>query len=170
MSKRHLIAGFVALGLGAAGAVQAQTTTPPERMNGASTANNPATAATPQPGSPAAMSTPGTMSTTTPPSLGTPGDTTRTTPPAATHSDAAPTGSAIINSAVNTSSDNKPGAPVSGANSFTEGQAKSRIEDRGFSEISDLKLDNSGVWRAKATKDGKTVTVALDYQGNVVAQ
>lgn len=168
MSKRYLLAGFVALGLGAAGAVQAQTTTPPERLSGSSTADNPATAATPQPGSPAAASTPGTA----PPSLGSPGDTTRgsTPAPGAAHSDAAPRGPAIVNNAVNTSPDNKPGAPVSGANSFTEGQARSRIEDRGFSQVSDLKLDNAGVWRAQAMKDGKTVTVALDYQGNLVAQ
>ena len=34
-----------------------------------------------------------------------------------------------------------PGAPVAGANSFTEGQAKSRIEDKGFTNVSDLKKD-----------------------------
>ena len=28
-----------------------------------------------------------------------------------------------------------PGAPVAGANSFTEGQAKSRIEEKGFKDV-----------------------------------
>ena len=34
-----------------------------------------------------------------------------------------------------------PGAPVAGANSFTEGQAKSRIEDKGFKNVSGLQKD-----------------------------
>jgi hypothetical protein len=63
-----------------------------------------------------------------------------------------------------------PGAPVAGANSFTEGQAKSRIEDKGFKSISDLKKDDAGVWRGKAQNDGKAVTVSVDFQGNVVAK
>ena len=32
-----------------------------------------------------------------------------------------------------------PGAPVAGANSFTEGQARSRIEAKGFKDVSDLR-------------------------------
>jgi hypothetical protein len=74
------------------------------------------------------------------------------------------------NKAVNSKSENNPGAPVAGANSFTEGQAKSRIESRGFSNVSDLKKDDTGVWRGKAMKDGKSVDVSLDFQGNVVAR
>ena len=63
-----------------------------------------------------------------------------------------------------------PGAPVAGANSFTEGQAKSRIEDKCFKDVSDLKKDDAGVWRGKAHQDGKTVNVSIDFQGNVVAR
>ena len=74
------------------------------------------------------------------------------------------------NKAVNSSSENNPGAPVAGANSFTEGQAKSRIEFHGFSNVTDLKKDDSGVWRGRAMKDGKSVAVSLDFQGNVVAR
>ena len=74
------------------------------------------------------------------------------------------------NKAVNSSSENNPGAPVAGANSFTEGQAKSRIESHGFSNVTDLKKDDSGVWRGKAMKDRKSVAVSLDFQGNVVAR
>jgi hypothetical protein len=60
-----------------------------------------------------------------------------------------------------------PGAPVAGANSFTEGQAKARIETNGFSKVSGLQKDANGVWRGKASKGGKTVDVSVDFQGNV---
>jgi hypothetical protein len=63
-----------------------------------------------------------------------------------------------------------PGAPVAGANSFTEGQAKSRIEEKGFKNVHELKKDDAGVWRGKADQNGKTVNVSLDFQGNVVAR
>ena len=63
---------------------------------------------------------------------------------------------------------NNPGAPAAGANSFTEGQAKSRIESAGYSNVSGLTKDKDGIWRGKASKAGKAVDVALDYQGNVV--
>jgi hypothetical protein len=63
-----------------------------------------------------------------------------------------------------------PGAPVAGANSFTEGQAKSRFESNGYANVSGLQKDSQGVWRGKAMKDGKNVTVSLDFQGNVTAQ
>lgn len=71
------------------------------------------------------------------------------------------------NPAVKTTEGNNPGAPAAGANSFTEGQAKSRIESRGYANVSELAKDNNGIWRGKAMKDGKPVTVTLDYQGNV---
>jgi len=60
-----------------------------------------------------------------------------------------------------------PGAPVAGKNSFTEDQAKSRIEKAGYTDVGGLKLDDQGVWRATASKDGKPVAVSLDFQGNV---
>jgi hypothetical protein len=63
-----------------------------------------------------------------------------------------------------------PGAPVRGANSFTEGQAKSRIESMGYANVSELKQDNEGIWRGKAMKDGRSVVVSLDFQGNVSAR
>lgn len=63
-----------------------------------------------------------------------------------------------------------PTAPVEGANSFTETQAKERMEEAGYTGVTDLKKDDKGVWMASGMKDGKTVAVALDYQGNVVAK
>jgi len=63
-----------------------------------------------------------------------------------------------------------PGAPAAGANSFTEGQAKSRIESNGYANVSDLRKDDQGIWRGKAMKDGKSINVSLDFQGNVTSQ
>ena len=80
-----------------------------------------------------------------------------------------PAQSSPNNSAVNSKDQNNSTAPVAGRNSFTEGQAKSRIEDAGFSNVSALQKDDSGVWRAKASKDGKQTEVSLDFQGNVNA-
>jgi len=61
-----------------------------------------------------------------------------------------------------------PAAPAIGANSFTEGQAKLRIEASGFANVAALKKDEKGNWRATAMKDGKPVQVTLDSQGKVV--
>jgi hypothetical protein len=60
--------------------------------------------------------------------------------------------------------------PAAGANSFTEGQARSRIEAAGFSGVDDLKKDDQGIWRGRATRNGQQVTVSLDYQGNVTTR
>jgi len=72
--------------------------------------------------------------------------------------------------AVATPDSQNPAAPVAGANSFTEAQAKERIEEAGYTDVKGLKLDDKGVWQATAMKDGKSVSVTLDYQGNVTAQ
>jgi hypothetical protein len=72
------------------------------------------------------------------------------------------------NPAIKTTEGNNPGAPVAGANSFTESQAKARIESRGYANVSLLKKDDKGIWRGTAMKDGKPVQISLDFQGNVV--
>jgi hypothetical protein len=73
------------------------------------------------------------------------------------------------NPAIKTAEGNNPGAPVSGANSFTEAQAKSHIEAKGYSNVSALKKDKNGIWHGTAVKDGSLPAhVSLDYQGNVV--
>ncbi|MBP1871834.1 hypothetical protein LPJGGPFB_03850 [Ensifer adhaerens] len=71
--------------------------------------------------------------------------------------------------AVATPDTTNPTAPVAGANSFTEEQARARLQEGGYTAVSGLKLDDKGIWQAAATKDGKPVNVALDYQGNIVA-
>ncbi|SEG10294.1 PepSY domain-containing protein [Bosea lathyri] len=59
-------------------------------------------------------------------------------------------------------------APLPGANSFTEGQAKSRLEANGYTAVTDLKKDENGVWKGKATHGGQSVGVSVDYRGNIV--
>jgi hypothetical protein len=71
--------------------------------------------------------------------------------------------------AIKTTEGNNPGAPAAGANSFTEAQAKSRIEAKGYSNVSALKKDDKGIWRGKAERDQKSLDVSLDFQGNVTA-
>ena len=78
-------------------------------------------------------------------------------------------GTVLVPNAAETPAKPVPGAPLAGANSFTESQAKARIEAKGFTNVSGLKKDDGSIWRGKAMKDGKSVSIALDYQGNVVA-
>ncbi len=62
------------------------------------------------------------------------------------------------------------GSVEPGANSFTEGQARSRIEAQGFSNVTELRKDDQGIWRGKAMRNGQSVGVAIDYRGTVQAQ
>jgi len=64
----------------------------------------------------------------------------------------------------------EPGAPIKGANSFTEGQAKDRVVAAGFTSVSTLNKDGDGIWRGSAMKDGKSAKVAVDFKGNVVSE
>ena len=59
--------------------------------------------------------------------------------------------------------------PARGANSFSEGEARRRLERNGFQGVGTLHKD-SGVWRGTATKDGQAVQVWLDYKGNTGQQ
>jgi hypothetical protein len=61
-------------------------------------------------------------------------------------------------------------APVPGANSFTEEQARQRMENAGFSGVTELRKDDQGIWRGVAMRTGVRTSVALDFRGNVVAQ
>ena len=59
-------------------------------------------------------------------------------------------------------------APAKGHSSFTEKQAKGRIAKAGYTDVSDLKKTDLG-WQGTATKDGKSVSITLDYKGNITA-
>ncbi|QEL26005.1 PepSY domain-containing protein [Bosea sp. F3-2] len=58
-------------------------------------------------------------------------------------------------------------APLPGANSFTEGQAKSRLEANGYSQVGPLTKDADGVWKGSATHGGTKLNVTVDYRGNI---
>ena len=60
------------------------------------------------------------------------------------------------------------GAPLEGANSYTEAQAKDRILAHGGAAVSALKKDDKGIWRGTSSMDGGQRNVAVDYKGNVV--
>lgn len=65
---------------------------------------------------------------------------------------------------------NTTAAPVAGKNSFTEGEARDRLEKHGYTAVSGLMKDDQSIWRGTAMKDGKSVAIAVDYQGNIVAK
>ena len=71
------------------------------------------------------------------------------------------------NPAMKSPTENSAMAPVAGANSFTHGEAVSQIEAKGYTIVKHLKKDSAGVWRGTAMKDGQSVPVSVDYQGNV---
>mgnify|MGYP006919974691 CR=1 FL=1 len=57
-----------------------------------------------------------------------------------------------------------------GANSFTEGEARRRLEKAGFHDVRDLKKDASGIWGGSAMMNGKPASVGLDFKGNVAVR
>ncbi len=71
------------------------------------------------------------------------------------------------NAAIKDPNANMSSMPVQGSNSFTSGQARSRIAAKGYSHISALHKDGAGVWRGKARRHGHTVAVSVDFEGNV---
>jgi hypothetical protein len=142
-------ATFVPMALAAtllAGTAMAQATTPP---TGAAPARPTPGATAPRgdtaPGATGNAPTPGTSSTT--------GVTPNT-------------GAADRNPAAATTAANAP-QPARGRNSFTEGEARRRIERNGYQNVTGLKKDDNGVWRGTATKGGESEAVWLDYKGNV---
>ena len=63
---------------------------------------------------------------------------------------------------------NDAGAPLKGANSFTEAQARDRAVAQGITNVAAMKKDDDGIWRGTGTAEGKHVQIAVDYKGNVV--
>jgi len=72
--------------------------------------------------------------------------------------------------AIATPDQQNPTAPVAGANSFTEDQARARVTDAGYTDVSALVKDAEGIWRGKASKGGAMMDVAVDFQGNVTSK
>ena len=71
------------------------------------------------------------------------------------------------NPAVKGMHNNNSAIPVAGANSFTMREARSQIEAKGYTHVARLKKDKNGVWRGVAMKDGASIPISADYQGNV---
>jgi hypothetical protein len=56
------------------------------------------------------------------------------------------------------------------ARAFTEDQARSQIEAKGYSNVSGLRKDARGIWRGNAVKNGLPANVTLDVDGGVTAK
>jgi len=69
--------------------------------------------------------------------------------------------------AVTTPNTYNPNAPVNGRNSFTQSQVTERLGKAGYSNIRDLKKGADGIWRGMADKNGASMNVMFDYQGNI---
>jgi hypothetical protein len=58
-----------------------------------------------------------------------------------------------------------------GSASLNGDQAKLRIEAKGYLNVSGLEKDKHGIWRGQAAlKDGRTVDVILDLEGNIYSE
>ena len=166
MLKRVLAASAVA-GLAMGGAF-AQTTTPPANSSGATSSGSAApgvtTPGTANPG----MTGPGAVTPAQQPVNG-----QMNSPGAATTGNSKDSNGAAFStpgSAAPAPNANVASTPAKGANSFTKGEAQSRLQANGFTDAANLALDHDGVWRADASKDGKPVKAWLDYKGQVGQQ
>jgi hypothetical protein len=71
------------------------------------------------------------------------------------------------NPAVKSMDQNNSSQPVAGKTSFTMAEARQHIESKGYTKVTGLKKDSSGVWRGMAMMNGSSAPVTVDYQGNV---
>jgi hypothetical protein len=53
------------------------------------------------------------------------------------------------------------------AKGYSEADAKSRFEARGYSNVHGLHRDAFGIWHGTATRNGKTLKLSLDFEGTV---
>jgi len=97
------------------------------------------------------------------------------TPPAATVPGSAVPGPATPGSTATSNSTSDGTAIVdaatleAGANSFTEGQARSRLERAGLNDVQELRKDDRGFWRGRAMHNGQMAEVAMDFRGRIAA-
>ena len=110
-----------------------------------------------QPGPAPATTTPAPAVTTTPGTITT--HTTTTNGTTATNDTRTDDATKIVDAAM----------LESGANSFTQGQAQSRMERAGLTGVQDLHKDDQGFWRGRAMQNGQSVEVALDFRGRIAA-
>jgi hypothetical protein len=61
-----------------------------------------------------------------------------------------------------------PKAMSKGSDSLYQDEAQLRIEEKGYSDVTNLDKDSRGIWRGNARlEDGRAVDVTLDLAGNV---
>lgn len=51
---------------------------------------------------------------------------------------------------------------------LTEAQARDRIQQTGYTQVSDLQRDERGLWHGRASRNGDPREVSLDAQGDLV--
>jgi hypothetical protein len=55
-----------------------------------------------------------------------------------------------------------------GSDNLYQDEARLRIEEKGYYDVSNLDKDSRGIWRGNARlEDGRTVDVTLDLEGNI---
>jgi len=57
--------------------------------------------------------------------------------------------------------------PSTSVTQLTENEARSRIEEIGYTQVSDLRLGDGGLWQGSASRNGDPRPVRLDAQGNL---
>ena len=55
-------------------------------------------------------------------------------------------------------------------NPYTPAQARQLIEQRGYRQVTGLRLDRNKIWQAGATRDGQPVRVGVDARGIVAEE
>ncbi len=53
---------------------------------------------------------------------------------------------------------------------LTEGQVRKRLEKRGFEHVREVTPEKGGGFTARATRDGRTMTVVVDKEGRIIAK
>lgn len=76
---------------------------------------------------------------------------------------------APTNVAVDTAPTSGESGPTPGASSYTADQARVALEKAGYTELGPLNQNTNGLWQGEATKDGKKVSVSIDYKGAITA-
>jgi hypothetical protein len=62
------------------------------------------------------------------------------------------------------------GPLATGTNTLTEKQVQRRLMRAGLSNVSDLVLDENGIWRGKAERSGINLRIGVDRLGDISTQ
>ncbi len=62
------------------------------------------------------------------------------------------------------------GPLATGSNTLTEKQVQRRLMRAGLSNVSDLVLDENGIWRGKAERSGINLRIGVDRLGDISTQ